>query len=239
MASRAGNRGIALVLTLLAISLFSALGLALALSSSLERLAAANHDEAVSLLNMADAALELAARDLAAIDDWNAVLAGALRSPLVDGLPDGVRLPSPGVVVDLTGLTNDITCGQATPCTDALTRRSTAERPWGSNNPWWRPFLHSSLDGASDPRHTTPTYVVVWLGDDASEVDDDPLADGGGPAQEGRYIVRARAEAFGPRGARRAIEAELARLCTPLETGEYCLPGIRVQSWRLVAAAVP
>jgi hypothetical protein len=182
---------------------------------------------------LADAALELAVRDLAAIADWGTVLQGASRSPLADGLPDGVRRPAPGVVVDLTHLTNDLTCGRETGCSDATRRLSTAERPWGANNPWWRAFLYTSL--AIDHGHSTPVYVVVWLGDDGSEVDGNPLEDGGGPAQEGRYILRARAEAFGVGGARRAIEAELARICTAGD--EEACSGIRVQSWRLVTAA--
>ena len=53
MASR--NKGTALIAAMLAISLFSALGLALSLSSAVDRMAAANHEDAVHLLNMADA----------------------------------------------------------------------------------------------------------------------------------------------------------------------------------------
>jgi hypothetical protein len=233
------NRGVALVMTLLAIGLLSALGLALAMSSALDRLAGSNHDDAVDLLNMADAALELAARDLAAIDDWNAVLTGAVQSPRADGAPGGVRRPSPGVVVDLTVLTNELSCGRPTTCNDASVRAVTSERPWGSNNPRWRPFLYTALDGVSTPRRAGRPYVVVWVGDDASEVDGNVLTDGGGPAAEGRYILRAHAEAFGPRGARRGIEADLARVCIPSDGGEWCFPATRVHSWRSVAAAVP
>lgn len=234
-----GHRGIALVVTLVAMSVFAALGMALALSSAVERMAASNHDEATSLVNMADAGLELAARDLGRLDDWSLVLAGVQRSPLADGLPDGVRQPWPGTTIDLTGLTNDLTCGQWSACSDANIRTSTVDRPWGANNPRWRPFLYKLLTEATSPRQPTPSYVVVWLGDDGSEVDGDPLTDGGGPRQEGRYILRARSEAFGAFGTRRAIEAELIRLCRDSGAGETCLPGIRVQSWRVAADVIP
>jgi Tfp pilus assembly protein PilX len=50
-------RGAALVITLLTISLLSALGMGLALSSSSSRLSGANHHDSVLLLNAAEAAL--------------------------------------------------------------------------------------------------------------------------------------------------------------------------------------
>jgi hypothetical protein len=230
------SRGVALIAALLAISLFSALGLALSLSSSVERMAAANHEDAVNLLNAADAALELAVHHLAAVPDWDAVLDGRIRSPVADGPPSGARSPSADTVIDLTGLTNDLTCGRTSACTDSDRMAITSDRPWGANNPWWRPFLYGPFAGASTPRQPTPAYVVVWLGDDGGEVDGNPMTDGGGPVREGRYSIRARAAAFGAGRAYRAIEAELARLCTPTGAGETCLPGIRVQSWRVVAA---
>ena len=67
----ATERGIALIVTLLAISLFSALGLGLALATSTARMADHNHEAAVWLLNAAESALELASRDLGSIPDWN------------------------------------------------------------------------------------------------------------------------------------------------------------------------
>jgi hypothetical protein len=84
------------------------------------------------------------------------------------------------------------------------------------------------------PRVAHPIYVVVWIGDDAREIDGNSENDDEGAGQEGRYVVRARAESFGSRGARHAIEAELARMCTGEGAGELCRPGVRVQSWRAV-----
>ena len=227
------DRGIALIVTLLAISLFTALGLGLTLSSSSARLADHNHEVAVTLLNAAESALELASRDLAAIADWNGVLDGSIRSPAVDGMPGGIRTIPGGGSVDLTRFTNQLTCGRDTLCSDAQRASSTAERPWGADNPRWRLFMHTAFTAGNSPRQRQPLYIIVWIGDDASETDGDPGMDGGGPSQEGRGVLRARAEAFGAEGARRAIEAELARLCRPEGVGEVCTPGTRVRSWRV------
>jgi hypothetical protein len=230
-----GERGIALLVTLVAISLVSVIGMALVFSSSIDRLAASNHDEAVELLNLADAALELVSRDLAQIADWSSVLDGTERSPLVDGPSSAVRYPWPGLAVDLPRLTGELTCGNAA-CSGASRQAVTIERPWGANNPVWQPFLHLRL-ALPTPSRAHEAYVVVWLGDDGSEADGDPWRDGGGPDAEGRYILRARAEAFGRGGARRAIEAELARICTSDGSTDTCLPGVGVHGWRLVSSA--
>jgi hypothetical protein len=92
-------------------------------------------------------------------------------------------------------------------------------------------FVHQPLEVPNLPGSAN-AYVVVWIGDDARETDGDPSLDGAGGGQEGRYVVRARAEAFGPRGGRRVIEAELSRSCVTTETGDECLPGSRIHSWR-------
>jgi hypothetical protein len=232
------RRGIALIVTLLAIALFSALGLGLALSSSTTRMADHNNEDAVALLNAADSALELAAQELGTVADWNRVLDGSQRSAAVDGAPTGSRTTPGGSTIDLAMLTNELTCNRDSACSDAQVRTSTADRPWGANNPWWRLFVHLPLTALTGPRQPSAAYVIVWIGDDAREADGNPSADGGGAGAEGRYVVRARAEAFGSDRARRAIEAEFARVCRHVDTTEICLPGARVHSWR-VAAAVP
>ncbi len=230
--------GMALVVVLLAMGILGGAALGLALSSTVSRLTVTNHDEAVGLANASESALELAARELALIANWDDVLLGTLASTFVDGAP-GLRTVAQGVTVDLVSLTNQLTCGRTAPCSDAQVRATTRERPWGANNPRWRLFVHQPLSPLPMPAVLAPVYVVVWLGDDAAEVDGDPLADGAGPARDGRYIVRARAESFGSRGGRHAIEAELARVCVENGEAEACAPGIRVQSWRAVASGLP
>ena len=230
------ERGIALVVTLLTISFLSALGLGLVLSTSIARMADNNHEDAVMVLNAAESALEVASRDLARIADWNLALSGGARSALVDG-PAGSRVLADGTGIDLTRLTNHLTCGRATSCSDAQRTASTADRPWGRQNPRWTLFLHAPAPQLTNPRHRSPPYIVVWLGDDASERDDDPSRDGGSAAGEGLHVLRARAEAFGSTGARRAIEAEVVRVCYGVSPDEVCLPGTRLRSWRVAAAA--
>lgn len=226
-----------LVLVLLSMGLLAAVGAGLAISSSVSRLTAANHDEAATLQNAADSALQLAARELA-LRDLSAVLSGAETSALVDGAP-GMRTVAPGISIDLTVLTHQLTCGRTSACTSGQVSVATQERPWGANNPRWQLFVHQPLPSPALPVPALEAYVVVWIGDDARESDGDSATDGAGPSQEGRYIVRARAEAFGPRGGRRAIEAELLRVCNESPSGDVCLPGSRVQSWRAVPVLVP
>ena len=230
------DRGVALLFALMAMSFLAVIAFSLALSASVDRLAETNHNEAMELANAAESALELAARDLAVIPEWDPVLAGEVQGQRVDGLPDGIRWPLPGVAVDLTSLTNQLTCGQSSSCLDGSVRASTAERPWGANNARWRPFLYDLFEFQS-PTRSTSAYAVVWVGDDGGEVDGNPLTDGGGPAGAGRYIIRARAEAFGRGGGRHAVEAELVRSCQAVDGETRCAPGIRVQSWRTVTTS--
>lgn len=234
------SRGIALVITLIAIAVFSALGLGLLLSTSAERLTGGNHRDAVHALNAAEAALELAARELALVADWNSVLAGVQQSRLTDGAPGGPRNVA-GVALDLTTLTNQITCDRETVCSDVLVHSNSVERPWGANNPRWQLFVFGSLSSFTAlPPGVGDAYVIVWVGDDAREADGDPFVDGGGSAGQGRHVVRARAEAFASRGTRRVVEADLVRPCQEDDTGATtCGPGIRVQSWRVRTSGIP
>jgi hypothetical protein len=233
------QRGIALVMTLITLAVFSALGLGLLLATSAERLTAANHSDAVHALNAAEAGLELAARELSLIVDWNRVLAGLQQSRLTDGAPSGLRTAG-SVSLDLTALTNQVTCETSAACSDPRVRANTRERPWGPNNPRWQPFLYGTLSSlTSVPLVTPDSYIVVWIGDDAREGDGNVLVDDGVRSGEGLEVVRARAEAFAPGGARRVIEADLIRPCQNLASIRMCGPGIRVQSWRARAVSIP
>lgn len=232
------ERGIALVLTLLALALFSSIAAGLALSSTTGALVAANYEEAVALANLADSALDLTTRELAAIGDWNDVLTGVRVSALVDGAA-GLRVMPGGGTLDLPAIANTLSCGRPAACTDVQIAQLTADRPWGANNPRWRLFAHAPFPAfPPSPRPPSTAYIVVLIGDDGRETDGNSLIDGGGAGQEGRYVVRARVEAFGARGGRHAIEAELARVCVMNAGVEVCQPTLRVQSWR-PASAVP
>jgi len=221
-------KGMALILALLVLGACSALGAGMMLVTMPEQLAGSSHRDSVAALNAADAALELAARDLEAIGDWNTVLAGAVQSHLVDGPPSGVRRIARGDDIDLQVLTNQLTCHRPSPCSDAAVRNRTLERPWGANNPRWQLFLYTPLAVVASAPEFANAYVIVWIGDDGDEADGEPLVDGGASSGAGGGVVRARAESFGPGATRRAIEAIFRRQ-----------HGIHVQSWRTMTPVVP
>jgi hypothetical protein len=231
------ERGVALITVLLLMSLLTTLAVGLSLGVTLEGVANGNHADAARLEYAAQAGLELAVRDLSGQPDWDAVLAGDVQAALADGAPSGTRSLADGGTLDLAAQTDLLNCARSAPCTSAQLVASTRDRPWGANNPIWRPFLYGPLDRLAAFSRPSPCYVVVWVGDDAREEDGDPLADGG--TVGGRGVLRLRADAFGPRGARRGIDAEIARVCVGADGAGPCLPGLRVQSWREVRQALP
>jgi hypothetical protein len=233
-----GQRGIALILVVLVTSFLSAIGLGVALIVIMDRLATGNLRGSVAMLYAADAAIELAARDLARVEDWSTPLAGASRSSFTDGPVGGVRPIPGGGVVDLTAATNLLNCGTATACTAAQMDAISKERPWGANNARWQLYAYGPFASLAPLARPAPCYLAVWVADDRREEDADPLADGDGDGTPGHGVVRLRAEAYGPLGARRAIEAELVRHCQPGGT-EDCRLRSRVQFWQEVRQSFP
>jgi hypothetical protein len=232
-------RGVALVLVLLVTSLLSVMALGLAVVVSSTQLVQGNFADGIAALYAAEAGVELAARELARQPSWDAVLAGTALSAAADGQPTGSRAVPGGGTISLQAETNQLNCGRSTACTSAQMAVSTAERPWGSNNPVWRLFLFGRVEDIIRPARPVPGYLLVWIGDDPRETDDNPLVDGSSADGRGRRVVRVRAEVFGRAGARRAVEAELARMCRPEAELLVCRPGIRVQSWREVRQLIP
>jgi hypothetical protein len=232
------SRGIALVTVLLVSSLVFTMALGLSLVVSVNQLVVRNHAESAALAAAARAGVELAAHELADAD-WNAVLTGLVQAIGSDGAPTGPRVIAAARTLDLSVQTNLLNCASAAGCSDGAMQGVTADRPWGANNPRWRLFLYGPL-GSLAPLHSPPAiYLLVWVGDDGREADGAPEADGGSPTEEGRGVLRVHAAAFGRDGGRRAVEAELVRLCRPPEAGPPCLPGIRVQSWRDLRVSLP
>lgn len=233
-----GQRGVALILVVLVTTFLSALGIGLMLSVYMDRLANGNLSGSVAMLFAADAGIELAARDLALAANWNAVLAGSERGSVTDGAASGIRQIPGGGSVDLTAATNQLNCGKATTCTAAQMNANSRERPWGTNNPRWQLYAFGQMAQFADFSRPAPCYLIVWIADDGREADGNPAVDAPSDAQPGHGIVRVRAEAYGVAGSRRALEAELVRVC-PDGPGQPCLPGIRVQSWQELRQAVP
>jgi hypothetical protein len=225
--------GAAVIVSLLAMALIMALGLALALTTGTETAVASNVRLDIEAGYAAEAGLELALLDLAMAADWTAPLGGLARSSFVDGPPGGLRVLADGHDLDLDALTGTLNCGRPA-CTVSQMDASTAGRPWGPNNPRWQLFAHGPLaalvgDAGSPP--DTTMYLAVWIADDPMENDGRPDVDG--PAgSPGTGVLLVRAEAFGPRQSRRAVQATVRR--AP-QSGGSGLAAIRIVSWREVS----
>ncbi|MEW5984470.1 MAG: PilX N-terminal domain-containing pilus assembly protein [Acidobacteriota bacterium] len=211
-----GERGSALVVALLSLLLLTGLGLALVLTTTSETLISGNYRDGQEALHAADAVAERVMQDLLTVPDWNDILAGGTTSSFVDGPPSGARTLPDGSSVDLAEVLNVATCGHVASCSDAETRAMTIERPWGANNPRWQLYAFGRLADLL-PTNTieSPLYVVVMVGDDPSETDDDPLHDGNSGANPGSGVLSLRAEAFGPRAVHRVVELTVARTQDP------------------------
>ena len=213
------ERGVALLAVMTASSLLLALGLSLALTTTVEVGIASNQRDGVQALHAADAGVERAMADLA-VADWDAVLTGAVRSPFFDGrgnvtLPDGSQL--------------DVG--------DETDRLIAEPWPWGRNSPRWTVFASGPLaDLLPDAAVAGRAYVVVWAADDPWENDAQPLRDGGPPAVEdaanrtnpGRGALWLHAQAYGVAGTRRTVEVVVER------DARWPAAQLRVRTWREV-----
>jgi hypothetical protein len=75
-------------------------------------------------------------------------------------------------------------------------------------------------------------YVSIWVADDPSEDDDNPLFDSNG-------VLTMRAEAFGPGGVRKVVEVTVARTATTeIERGQIAQRGQEELNQRARKAAV-
>ncbi len=215
----ADERGVALLAVMTASSLLLALGLSLALTTTVEVGIASNQRDGVQALHAADAAVERAMSDLAAAD-WDAVLNGAVMSGFFAGRGN-VRLPD-GSSLDVGKETD---------------RLIAEPRPWGRNNPRWTVFASGSLaDLLPDAAVAGRVYVVVWVADDPTENDAQPLRDGGPPAVEdaanrdnpGGGALWLRAQAYGVAGTRRTVEVVVER------DARWPAAQLRIRVWREV-----
>lgn len=242
------ERGIALIIALMAMTLMIALGTALILTTVTETKITTNFRNNSESLYAADAGLERALDDLLTIPDWNNLLNGNSKSALVDGAPTGMRTLADGTVLNLDEVLSMANCQKVTPCSGADLQAVTIERPWGLNNPQWQLFAYGKLnDIMPQGGINSPYYVVVMVGDDPSENDGDPLHDGVAPCPAGQIVgcnpgsgvLSMRAEAFGPRGNHKVIELTIARTdTTELERGYTGQRGQDEQNRRARKAAV-
>jgi hypothetical protein len=210
------ERGVALILVLLVMMTLSALAMSLAVMVSTESRVSATYRDGLETLYGAEAALERVLPDLAAAPGFDGILTGLSVSSFIDG-PAGLRRLPDGTFTDLRALTSMLNCGRVM-CSDGDLDEAREERPWGQNNPRWQLYGHGSVASPGDAR----IYAVVWVADDPSETDMDPLVDGRSEDNPGRDRLSVTAHAYGPSGARRIVEATIARNDR----------GLHVLSWR-------
>jgi hypothetical protein len=233
--------GVALLVAMMSLLLLTALGVVLVLTSSAETIMADHFRSSEETLYAADAVVERVMEDLLAVPDWNALLDGSSRSTFVDGAPSGPRVLPDGSTIDLAQVVNMANCRKATACSAADMDAVTAERPWGPNNPRWMPYAYGRLSDMLPAPNAIDSacYVLLLVGDDPSETDNDPTKDSDDLANPGSRVIAMRAEAFGPRGAHKVIELTAARSDATLGgengyNGEIEEVAVRMLSWREV-----
>jgi hypothetical protein len=223
------ERGIALVISLMAMLLLTALGTALVMTTMTETKIAGNYRSGYETLYAADGAIERVMQDILTVPNWDDILNGTVTSAFIDGAPSGSRTLPDGTTIDLTQATNMARCGKLS-CSAGDITELTDERPWGANNPVWQLYAYGPLeDIIPTGTVTSRQYVLVWIADDSAENDNDPLKDGQPPAgcaspcattNLGRGVLSMMAQAFGPDGTTRTIAVTIARTdTTELERG--------------------
>ena len=184
------SRGVALIVTLLALLVLMALTGALMPLTSSETAVAANHRLALQMLYAAEAVLERAISELETVPSWDDVLAGRRRSPIWNN-QTALRLAD-GAALDLEAET-------------ALLERAGAGRSRAGRGLRWRLYGHGALDTVL-PRDPSGRLLrtAVWVADDPADGDGDPLRDANG-------AVLLHAAAIGPALAQRAVQATVSR----------------------------
>jgi hypothetical protein len=232
---RFGNeRGAALITALLATMLLTALGMAAVLVSNTEGMITANYRRSSEALYAADAAIERIVQDLLMVPRWNDILTGGtsgtaavstFTSSFVAGSATAnLGLPSGGTVT--------LCCGTGSVSAQLQSETNTLGL-WGTNTPTWRLYAWGPLAGVL-PTDTidSDTFVAVWIADDPSETDGNPLADTNG-------VLTLHAEAYGGGGTRKIVEVTVARTSTTeIERGQIAQRGQEELNQRARKAAV-
>lgn len=203
-----GQRGSALVAVLLSTVLVSAIGAALTVTANTEAAITSSFRTERELTYAAEAAVERAIQEVRLVTQWNDLLTGVQTTTFLDQtmVP---ALPSGGTL-DLRVLT-------------ARMQAETNARLGGPNSPQWRLVASGRLaDMAGRSSIESPAYLVVWVADDVSETDGDPVADS-------NDVLTIRGEAVGSGGRTRTLDVTVTRAGVP--AGQ---PGLRVISWREV-----
>jgi hypothetical protein len=206
------QRGSALLCTLMITSVIATLGAALALVVATDALVTGNYYASQQGLYAAEAGVERTIGELRLLPTWRDVPGPSSTTPSTD-FNDGLTAPRApdGSILNLAQLT--------------ATRQSASDTvyPAGPDRPVWRLYAHAPLDRMLPGAAADTAYVVVWLADDADDLDGDPTIDA-------NDIVMIRAEAYGSRGGKRAVETMIQRE----EAIAAGFPGIRRSDVRMI-----
>lgn len=207
------DRGAALLIAVMITSLLAALAASLVFVVVTESRVGRHHQSAASGGYAAAAGIERLIGDLRRLPTWQTV--PSLSSASAD-FNDGrvMATLADGSSLDLARLTRD-----RQTATDAL-------YPAGPNRPVWSLYAHASMAHIISSTLGAPdAYVVAWVADDPDETDGDPSRDSNG-------VILVRAEAFGTRGAWRAIEATLSADVVSDDAGVPIMSRVAVVTWR-------
>lgn len=233
------ERGAALIVSLMAMLLLSALGLALVMTTMTETKIAGNFTTSQEAMYAADAAIERTIQDVLTVADWNNMLNGTAKSAFIDGSP-GARTLEGGYTFNLNEATNLMNCNKTTTCSTSEMDTTTDDRPWGANNPRWQLYAYGPVNNfLSTGTLNSPLYVVAWVADDPAETDNDPTKDGVDITNAGSGVITMRAAAYGAGGVNRIIDVTLTRTdSSEIERGYTGQRGQDEQNRRARKAAV-
>jgi len=193
----ANDHGIAVVIALLLALLLGAVAAALVTLTTTETSISLSFRHAQEASHGAEAALERALHDLAAMGDWSVALAvppGNVTSTFDDG--QAVPRSPAGQSLDLTRLTAE---------RQAESDARAGPDVFGADSPEWRLFAHAPLSELlPGDGFDLPLYLVVWVADDEWDGD-------GNPAVDSNERILVRAAAFGAGGTERSAEARVGR----------------------------
>jgi hypothetical protein len=212
MMTAAREDGVALLAAIMATLLIAALAGALLMTMTEETAIADSFRSGAEALYAAEAGIDRSVDVLSATADWNSVAGGAGPPAFTDGAV-GVRTLADGVQIDLAQAVSLANCAKGTACTDSDITAVTADRPWGLANPRWGLYGYGPVSTLLPSAATSPVYLIVLA---AAAV---------GSTASSAPVLVLRAEAYGPRGAHRVVEAEV----------EQEAAGVRLRAWRTVS----
>lgn len=212
-----GDQGVALIMTLLLMSLLTAIGLGLTMVTMVETWLGAGIRTSQVLGYAADAGIARVQVDLTQAADWSPLLVAA-ASGVASAFNDGTTRPvlADRSVIDLSAETSRVQSTSDSLYGDASTT---------TDSPSWRLFAHGPVTDLVPGRVAdAPVYLAAWIADDPSDGDGDPSTDA-----NGRLMIRA--TAFGVGGARRSVEAIVVRIGAPGSAGRPS--AVKLMAWEL------